>query len=129
MKINAQRTEAAKRQPTESVWSSLDKSFVWHPFTQMEQWNQSKPLVIESGKGNYLFDTEGNRYFDGVSSLWTNVHGHNHPKINQAIINQAEQIAHCTLLGLASPPSKITIPFRIKKIISFPRLNDQWLGP
>ena len=55
MKINAQRTEAAKRQPTESVWSSLDKSFVWHPFTQMEQWNQSKPLVIESGKGNYLF--------------------------------------------------------------------------
>ena len=105
MKINEKQTEAAKRQPTESVWSSLDKSFVWHPFTQMEQWNQSKPLVIESGKGNYLFDTEGNRYFDGVSSLWTNVHGHNHPKINQAIINQAEQIAHCTLLGLASPPS------------------------
>ncbi len=105
MKINEKQTEAAKRQSTESMWSSLDKSFVWHPFTQMEQWNQSNSLVIESGEGNYLFDTEGNRYFDGISSLWTNVHGHNHPKINQAIINQAEQIAHCTLLGLASPPS------------------------
>ncbi|HEY0250338.1 MAG TPA: hypothetical protein VGC41_02385, partial [Kofleriaceae bacterium] len=52
---------------------ALDHQVLWHPFTQMADW---APLVIDRGEGNYLFDTEGRRYLDGVSSLWCNVHGH-----------------------------------------------------
>lgn len=84
-------------------WVALDRRHVWHPFTQMAEWNDV--LVIERGEGNYLFDTEGRRYLDGVSSLWVNVHGHNRPEINRAITEQLGRVAHSTLLGLASPPS------------------------
>ena len=57
----------------------LDRQYVWHPFTQMREWAQTDPLIIERGSGNYLIDTEGRRYLDGVSSLWVNVHGHGRP--------------------------------------------------
>lgn len=83
----------------------LDHEHVWHPFTPMAQWRQGDPLIIEYGEGPYLFDTEGKRYIDGVSSLWCNVHGHNIVQLNQAIQEQLDRVAHTTLLGLASPPS------------------------
>ena len=86
-------------------WGALDKEVVWHPFTQMMDWMAQSPLVIESGEGPYLFDTDGNRYIDGVSSLWTNVHGHRHPVIDKAIREQLDRVGHSTLLGLASVPS------------------------
>lgn len=85
--------------------SRQDKSHLWHPFTPASIWEADEPLIIERGEGNYLIDSRGERYFDGVSSLWTNVHGHNHPVINKAIADQLQRIAHTTLLGLASPPS------------------------
>lgn len=75
----------------------LDRTAVWHGFTQMEGY---EPLVIERGQGNWLFDIEGRRLLDGVSSLWCNLHGHNHPKINSAIRDQLDQIAHVTSLGM-----------------------------
>ena len=65
----------------------------------------SHPIVIERGEGNYLIDTEGNRYLDGISSMWVNLHGHDHPKIRGAIHAQLDRLAHSTLLGLASVPS------------------------
>ena len=80
---------------------SLDKEYLWHPFTQMKAWPASEPVVIESGDGFHLIDTEGNRYIDGVSSLWCNVHGHRVKKIDDAIKGQLDKIAHSTLLGLA----------------------------
>jgi adenosylmethionine-8-amino-7-oxononanoate aminotransferase len=86
-------------------WAELDKTYIWHPFTQMEEWLQSDPLVIERADGNYLIDTEGRRYLDGVSSLWVNVHGHRKAEIDEAIIRQLGRVAHSTLLGLASVPS------------------------
>ncbi len=86
-------------------WESLDKKYIWHPFTQMQEWLASEPLVIEQGQGSWLIDTKGNRYLDGVSSLWVNIHGHNNPKINNAIKSQLEKISHSTLLGLAGVPS------------------------
>jgi len=61
-----------------------DKEYIWHPFTQMLQYIQEKPLIIARGEGSWLIDVEGNRYLDGVSSLWVNVHGHCHPALNQA---------------------------------------------
>lgn len=82
-----------------------DKAVVWHPFTQMSEWAGQEPLVIERAQGCYLFDPDGRRYFDAVSSLWVNVHGHNDPIINAAIIDQLGRVAHSTLLGLVSPPS------------------------
>ncbi|MEE9542955.1 MAG: adenosylmethionine--8-amino-7-oxononanoate transaminase [Thermodesulfobacteriota bacterium] len=82
-----------------------DYSSLWHPFTQMSEWYSNDQLIIERGKGNYLYDTEGRRYLDGISSLWVNVHGHRKREIDRAINAQLKKIAHSTLLGLASPPS------------------------
>ncbi|MHC4951892.1 MAG: aminotransferase class III-fold pyridoxal phosphate-dependent enzyme, partial [Planctomycetota bacterium] len=83
----------------------LDKQYLWHPFTQMADWLADEPVVIESGDGFYLIDTDGNRYIDGVSSLWCNVHGHRVKRIDDAIRAQLDKIAHSTLLGLGQTQS------------------------
>lgn len=83
----------------------LDKQYIWHPFTQMADWLADSLVVIESGEGFYLVDTDGNRYIDGVSSLWCNVHGHHVAKIDDAIRAQLDKIAHSTLLGLGQTTS------------------------
>nr|HID58472.1 adenosylmethionine--8-amino-7-oxononanoate transaminase [Desulfobacterales bacterium] len=83
----------------------LDKEYVWHPFTQMRDWLKGDPTIIAAGEGSYLIDVKGNRYLDGVSSLWVNVHGHRHPRIDAAVKAQLDRIAHSTLLGLANVPS------------------------
>lgn len=82
-----------------------DKKYLWHPFTQMQDWVKSDVLIVQSGDGVYLQDVEGNRYLDGVSSLWCNVHGHRIPEIDRAIQNQLGQIAHSTFLGLSNVPA------------------------
>ena len=84
-----------------------DRAHVWHPFTQMLDWMSDDPLIISRGEGNYLIDVQGNRYLDGVSSLWCNLLGHNHPHLNTAIKSQLDQIAHSTLLGLSNVPSTV----------------------
>ena len=83
-------------------YEALDKQHLWHPFTQMRDWMDSPQLVIERGEGVYLFDTEGNRYLDGVSSLWANIHGHRHPALVQAIRQQLAKLDHSTFLGLTN---------------------------
>lgn len=82
-----------------------DKNFVWHPFTQMKDWLDDKPLIIDRAEGCHLIDTDGHRYLDGVSSLWVNVHGHNHPLINAAIKEQLTRLDHSTFLGLSNTPA------------------------
>ncbi len=84
---------------------TLDAAHVWHPFTQMATWHKDNPLIINSGQGSWLTDTDGKRYLDGVSSLWTNVHGHRHPDIDGAVRDQLDKIAHSTLLGLSNTPA------------------------
>jgi adenosylmethionine-8-amino-7-oxononanoate aminotransferase len=85
----------------------LDKQYVWHPFTHMSQWlaDDHQPLVITAADGMYLIDSDGNRYLDGVSSLWCNVHGHRVPEIDAAVRAQLDKVAHTTMLGLASEPA------------------------
>jgi len=83
----------------------LDQQYVWHPFTQMRDWLRSEPIVIASGKGAVLRDTKGKEYLDGNASIWTNLHGHAHPKINAAINKQLKKIAHSSALGLANEPA------------------------
>jgi adenosylmethionine-8-amino-7-oxononanoate aminotransferase len=82
-----------------------DKQYVWHPFTQMQDWLADEPIVIVKGEGSWLIDSDGNRYLDGVASMWTNVHGHSHPALNSALAEQAAKLEHSTLLGLASEQS------------------------
>ena len=85
----------------------LDREFVWHPFTQMSDWEKERNILIERGEGVYLYDIYGNKYIDGVSSLWVNVHGHNNPELNSALKEQLDKISHSTLLGLANVPSAV----------------------
>jgi adenosylmethionine-8-amino-7-oxononanoate aminotransferase len=80
-----------------------DKDFIWHPFTQMKEYEKKEPIVIEEAEGVYLVDTEGRKYIDGVSSLWVNVHGHRVPEIDKAIKEQVEKLGHSTLLGITNP--------------------------
>lgn len=82
-----------------------DKAHLWHPFTQMEEWAAGDPVVIAEGDREFLIDTCGNRYIDGVSSLWCNLHGHRRPEIDEAVRRQLGRIAHSTLLGLAGEAS------------------------
>lgn len=82
-----------------------DRTYLWHPFTQMQEWEQQKPLIIERGKGPYLIDTEGKRYLDGTSSIWVNLHGHCQPALDRAMKKQLDRLAHSTLLGLSNPPA------------------------
>ncbi|HEX2229445.1 MAG TPA: adenosylmethionine--8-amino-7-oxononanoate transaminase [Candidatus Binatia bacterium] len=82
----------------------LDHSYLWHPFTQMQEWMAEEPCIIERGEGNYLLDVHGRKYLDGVSSLWCNVHGHRRKEIDEAIKAQLERIAHSTFLGLSHVP-------------------------
>jgi adenosylmethionine-8-amino-7-oxononanoate aminotransferase len=93
--------------PDTDTLREYDRTYVWHPFTQMRDWEAENPLVIERGEGSYLIDTDGNRYLDGVASIWTNVHGHCRPEINEALKKQIDRIEHSTLLGLANDRSAI----------------------
>jgi len=90
---------------TDQRLAALDHAHVWHPFTPMQVWLDEDPLVIERGEGCELIDVEGNRYLDGVSSLWVNIHGHAHPVIDAAVRNQLDRLAHSTFLGLTHPPA------------------------
>lgn len=83
----------------------MDKQYIWHPFTQMKDWEKEEPLIIDSADGVYLKDIDGNRYIDGVSSLWVNVHGHRKKAIDAAIKKQMEKVSHSTLLGLSNTPA------------------------
>lgn len=85
--------------------AAKNKKYLWHPFTQMKDYIEQEPLIIARGEGIKLIDVNGKAYYDGFSSVWLNVHGHNVPELNQAIIEQLGQVAHSTLLGMANVPS------------------------
>ena len=83
-------------------WILADHAHCWHPFTDQESWESNFPVVICRGKGSWLFDVEGKRYLDANSSIWTNIHGHSHPVIVEAIQDQATKLCHSSYLGLAN---------------------------
>lgn len=87
--------------------SDKDKAYIWHPFTEMSDWcaDHHDPLVIERGEGVYVYDKSGEKYIDGNSSIWTNLHGHNDLRLNQAIIGQLSKIAHASFLGTTNEPA------------------------
>jgi adenosylmethionine---8-amino-7-oxononanoate aminotransferase len=109
-------------------FAQLDRRFVWHPFTQMRDWLRHEPIIIASGKGAVLCDVHGREYLDANSSIWTNLHGHQNPKINSAIQRQLKQIAHSSALGLANEPAstlaaKLVRAVNPQSAIRNPQLN------
>ena len=82
----------------------LDHSFLWHPFTQMQEWMGEDPIIISRADGHYLVDDHGRKYLDGVSSLWCNIHGHHKKELDEALKEQLDRIAHSTFLGLSHVP-------------------------
>ncbi len=92
-----------------------DLDHLWHPFTQMKEWEHFPRLCIAEARGNHLIDTQGNAYLDGVSSLWANIHGHGREEINSAIRDQLDRMAHSTLLGL-SHPSAVLLAERLCRV-------------
>ena len=85
--------------------AAADRAYLWHPFTQQRGWVGEHPVIVERAEGTDLIDVEGNRYIDGVSSLWCNVHGHAHPRLDAAIREQLDRVAHSTMLGLSHRPA------------------------
>ncbi|KAF0179247.1 MAG: adenosylmethionine-8-amino-7-oxononanoate aminotransferase [Limisphaerales bacterium] len=85
----------------------LDHAHVWHPFTQMRDWLRREPIIITAGQGAVLRDVRGREFLDANSSIWTNLHGHNHPKLNAALKRQLGKIAHSSALGFANEPASL----------------------
>ena len=86
-------------------WIAKDKAHCWHPFTAQDNWTdpEHEPMMLVSGEGVWLTDAHGNRYIDGNSSIWTNIHGHAQPQLNAAINEQLGKVAHTSFLGYAHP--------------------------
>ncbi len=103
---------------------AADKRYLWHPFTSMHDWcaPDHEPLVLVEGHGAVLRDSRGREYIDGNSSIWTNIHGHNHPHINAAIRRQLERVAHTSFLGFTNPPA-IELARAIVKLFPANTLN------
>jgi adenosylmethionine-8-amino-7-oxononanoate aminotransferase len=83
----------------------LDRRHVWHPCTQEKDHEDFPPVPLARGEGVFLIDVEGKRYIDGVSSWWVNLFGHNHPRLNRALIEQAGRIAHHIFAGFTHEPA------------------------
>ncbi len=98
-----------------------DRHYLWHPFTQMKGWMADEPVIIESGEGPVLRDIAGNEYIDANSSIWTNLHGHRHPKITHAIKDQLDRIAHSSFLGLSNVPA-IELAEKLSQLSGLPRV-------
>ena len=108
--------------------AQLDQKFIWHPFTQMRDWLRQEPIVIVEGKGAMLRDAKGKEYLDANSSIWTNLHGHRHPKINAAITRQLKKISHSSALGFANEPASRLAGKLVAAANSKPKPNDLKLG-
>src|ERR687897_974097 len=88
-------------EPTREELEAWDRHHVWHAFTQMAE---QQSFIIARAEGCTLYDLDGRAYLDGVSSLWCNVHGHRHPRIDAAVREQLDSVAHSTMLGLSHRP-------------------------
>ncbi|HYG34908.1 MAG TPA: aminotransferase class III-fold pyridoxal phosphate-dependent enzyme, partial [Clostridia bacterium] len=93
-----------KRSSCQADALQLDRQYVWHPFTQMQEWcdPQFDAKVITGGKGACLTAADGRKYLDGNSSIWTNLHGHRNPHLDAALQRQLKRIAHSSFLGLTN---------------------------
>ncbi|TXI10293.1 MAG: adenosylmethionine--8-amino-7-oxononanoate transaminase [Polynucleobacter sp.] len=85
-------------------WVERSLKAVWHPCTQMKHHERFPLIALSHAKGSWLYDQDGKRYLDAVSSWWVNLFGHANPKINTALKNQLDQLEHAMLAGFTHPP-------------------------
>src|ERR1019366_6034359 len=104
--------------------AKLDHRHLWHPFTQMRDWLKCEPIVIVECNGARLRDAHGREYLDANSSIWTNLHGHNHPRINAVIRRQLGKIAHSSALGFANEPASL-LADKLVAAASSPAVQEQ----
>jgi adenosylmethionine-8-amino-7-oxononanoate aminotransferase len=82
-----------------------DIKYIWHPFTQMKDYENDAPIIVDRGEGIYIWDLKGNRYIDGISSWWVNTLGHSNKRLNNAIKAQLDKIEHVLLAGFSHRPA------------------------
>ncbi|GEM_PF-235690 len=114
----AQQPEPAEdgEEPTAAGWARRDAAAVWHGFTQMATYEDSTPVIVERGEGNYLHDTDGRRYLDAISSLWVITLGHADADLNRAAREQLDRISHSTLLGNGNTAA-ITLAEALREVV------------
>jgi adenosylmethionine---8-amino-7-oxononanoate aminotransferase len=100
LKPGPQTPHSPSVEPTREELARWDREIVWHAFTQMSDY---EPLIFESAHGCTLVDVEGREYLDACASVWCNVHGHRHPRLDAAIREQLDKVAHVTSLGSSNP--------------------------
>src|SRR5579875_1016564 len=104
IKVNKKRSVFGMKNTYEELLN-ISRKYVWNPFTQMKYFFEQDPVIVESGDGFKLRDVSGKEYYDGVSSLWVNVHGHRVPELDEAIRTQLQKVSHSTMLGQLSVPA------------------------
>ena len=100
-------------------WLRKDLRHNWHPYTQMSALAADPPLQIDRAEGLFLFDADGNRYYDAISSWWCVVHGHGHPRIREAVARQMERLDHVLFAGVTHEPA-VRLAARLAAIVSPP---------
>jgi len=91
-----------------------DRACIWHPYTQAL--TQPAPLPVVRAEGVYLYTEDGRRILDGISSWWVNIHGHSHPKLNEALAAQARELEHVVFAGCTHRPA-VELAERLLKIL------------
>ena len=86
-------------------WAQTDLKYIWHPCSQMKDYEELPPIVIDRGEGIYLYDTDGNKYMDVISSWWCNLLGHCNPQINAAVKKQIDQLEHVIFANFSHRPA------------------------
>src|ERR1041384_6126340 len=93
----------SKRIQLESDLVSRDQKVIWHPYTQAK--TSPPPLAIARAEGVYLYTQDGQRVLDGISSWWVNIHGHGHPRLNEALLKQVRELDHIPFAGCTHRPA------------------------
>ena len=97
-------------------WAERDLKYIWHPCSQMKDYEELPPIVIDHGKGVNLYDIEGNKYVDVVSSWWCNLLGHCNPRINNAIKKQVDTLEHVIFANFTHKTA-ITLCEKLSKVL------------
>ncbi len=100
---------------TNTQITNIDLNYIWHPCTQMKD-HETLPLIpIKRAKGVYLYDFEGNRYIDAISSWWVNIFGHTNEYISDRIKGQLDRLEHVLLAGFTHKPA-VDLAEKVTKI-------------
>jgi adenosylmethionine-8-amino-7-oxononanoate aminotransferase len=98
----------------EKTLAARDLSVIWHPYTQMQ--TAQPPIPIVRGQGAYLFDENGKKYIDAISSWWVNIHGHSHPYIAEKVAEQLRTLEHVIFAGFTHP-SAVELAERLLELL------------